>query len=1049
MNLDEQALSGVLSLLLEDRVDRIKRMYEPEDGMDEKIDALAAADPTNGQNKYLEWAAKEMVRQPYLKVKDVIEALQIFHEAKQDFHVKNLFDYKGGWRQFIAEVEHVGTTSFALKNERPVADGATMILDKPGQYFLVRAHEHEASTMYACGGQYCVADEDDHEHWHKYGREGSTLYYFNVNKKLFKRAKKRLTEKQLEDMSETFPIDVTSGKHKEFSDTYFRTILFNFHADGRELYSPHDRQNKPLTNAALSHIFSALFGDLTLLNDMRKKMKEDAAANPVDPDDFERGDDEEEEYEDLRWDEDEMEGAVDSANGETKVLHLDAGGVREWDPGDNEEGPTYYVSAGGTVELWYDPNEYVFDFGKVKKDAIAFGGEGSRYPWVPKEPKVYIATVIGEVIEETWQDLHSNMQLYYRRPKIEVNPHSGDIGLHIELELEDVQSEDDFYRTVNKVLSDDTTLHEGIDKDHIIQELIVQKYLVPKPNKNQHLADPSRLDLKNIEVLGKTTSWSGQTMAKMVIKSPAPVYDWSDVRLHELLNTIYNDIRAYFETPYFGDLYRSAQSIKQGGRQLPLKESPESLDVRSEVGQQFPLAVGEIKGHFTTDPNSVSRRVVSADDESRVSTGKTDGPGTLPGGSRPNEVAIEIALTLYFKDSVHASIFLKILDGTIAARLNERLSAIIKKEVFDKPNPRSFGPDQLEAPSAWRAQAFSPASRVRNAEIFRRRQERERAARLGPPIQGRIRANEENKMSKHQEREAIVYEMKLRKIIQQILEQQETEYVDRRKYVSENIRGYVRKVIAEDVARIPAELKYVLERSSIADSPHRSTGINVLEDLLKKIVPILEEEFKLLTTDADQRQSFRAHIINAVQRTLAPSKVNIPAPDQPPGPVDEVMVVGNELLEDEEDVTVHIEDEPSFDTDIASDPDDKEKFIDIDGDGKADDLPLPGDEEEDTFTIPDEEETGRNFAARAFNKIEKQVQEAFTLLANDEDREVFYDYLITNLKLYFDKFEDELTAKIDEPEDIVDIPDEDLSEPEPPADMPPEESFEDEIEKDL
>jgi len=31
-------------------------------------------------------------------------------------------------------------------------------------------------------------------------------------------------------------------------------------------------------------------------------------------------------------------------------------------------------------------------------------------------------------------------------------------------------------------------------------------------------------------------------------------------------------------------------------------------------------------------------------------------------------------------------------------------------------------------------------------------------------------------------------------------------------------------------------------------APHRSTGINVLEDLLKKIVPILETDFKLLTT---------------------------------------------------------------------------------------------------------------------------------------------------------------------------------------------------------
>ena len=30
------------------------------------------------------------------------------------------------------------------------------------------------------------------------------------------------------------------------------------------------------------------------------------------------------------------------------------------------------------------------------------------------------------------------------------------------------------------------------------------------------------------------------------------------------------------------------------------------------------------------------------------------------------------------------------------------------------------------------------------------------------------------------------------------------------------------------------------------------------------------------------------------------------------------------------------------------------------------------------------------------------------MLADDKDKDIFYDYLITNLLLYFDKFEDEL-----------------------------------------
>jgi hypothetical protein len=37
------------------------------------------------------------------------------------------------------------------------------------------------------------------------------------------------------------------------------------------------------------------------------------------------------------------------------------------------------------------------------------------------------------------------------------------------------------------------------------------------------------------------------------------------------------------------------------------------------------------------------------------------------------------------------------------------------------------------------------------------------------------------------------------------------------------------------------------------------------------------------------------------------------------------------------------------------------------------------------------------------------------MLADEKDKEMFYDYLITNLKLYFDKFEEDLAGSIEEP----------------------------------
>ena len=69
----------------------------------------------------------------------------------------------------------------------------------------------------------------------------------------------------------------------------------------------------------------------------------------------------------------------------------------------------------------------------------------------------------------------------------------------------------------------------------------------------------------------------------------------------------------------------------------------------------------------------------------------------------------------------------------------------------------------------------------------------------------------------------------------------------------------------------------MISEREVADTdptPNKSTGINILEDLLKKIVPVLEVDYKSLTTSKDQRESFRAHIINAIVTTLTPVEAN-------------------------------------------------------------------------------------------------------------------------------------------------------------------------------
>jgi hypothetical protein len=198
------------------------------------------------------------------------------------------------------------------------------------------------------------------------------------------------------------------------------------------------------------------------------------------------------------------------------------------------------------------------------------------------------------------------------------------------------------------------------------------------------------------------------------------------------------------------------------------------------------------------------------------------------------------------------------------------------------------------------------------------------------------------------------------------------------------------------------ELESMFNEASVPDvnpTPNKSTGINVLEELLKKIIPVLETDFKSLTTDSAQRESFRSHIINAVINTLTPAKVNTAA--APEKDLQEVITDMDEEIE----------------IDIGGDAGADDKFIDIRTDSeKAADEEQEEEDPRDSFGAGVEgDETGRNVAYQSFKKIESNIIDSYELLSNEEDQELFYDYLIANLKLYFDKFEEELASAVEEP----------------------------------
>ena len=263
-------------------------------------------------------------------------------------------------------------------------------------------------------------------------------------------------------------------------------------------------------------------------------------------------------------------------------------------------------------------------------------------------------------------------------------------------------------------------------------------------------------------------------------------------------------------------------------------------------------------------------------------------------------------------------------------------------------------------------------------------------------------------------RQEIVEELMLREQVRRIIRIVKNKKRDQKLNEERELRSIIRKLILSETSAVSKK------------TPHRSTGINVLEDLLNKVLTNIETDYKALTTKPEQKKSYRAHIVKGIMNILAPSRA---LADEPNDIVPASIKEATESLE-EEDIDITIDDEeegPNLG---------QEAFLDID-----DEEP---EEEEDQFTIAGQNETGRNIAAMTFRAgLQKNILDHYELLADDEDREIFYDYLITNIKLWMDKWDDEMSTDLEEPS-TPEYEEAAAEESPPDADLEPDEPAEEE-----
>ncbi len=223
--------------------------------------------------------------------------------------------------------------------------------------------------------------------------------------------------------------------------------------------------------------------------------------------------------------------------------------------------------------------------------------------------------------------------------------------------------------------------------------------------------------------------------------------------------------------------------------------------------------------------------------------------------------------------------------------------------------------------------------------------------------------------------------------------------IDRNQLIAEElIREHVRKRITLKLeqqrfaeSKIRKVVRQLIEAETGTEEASRSTGINVLADLLQNIVPTVEDDYKMLTTSEEQRESFRNHIVHAIKNTLKP--------------IETTNATENIIFDLDKGFLAE-----KMQINMSSDGSDPADYV------EGDFIDIEGPEDPDEFVqLDDQNETGRNFAATTFKQVEKQIVDAYDMLADDEDQKLFYDYLITNMLLYFDKFEDELQTSLPDP----------------------------------
>jgi len=255
-----------------------------------------------------------------------------------------------------------------------------------------------------------------------------------------------------------------------------------------------------------------------------------------------------------------------------------------------------------------------------------------------------------------------------------------------------------------------------------------------------------------------------------------------------------------------------------------------------------------------------------------------------------------------------------------------------------------------------------------------------------------------------------------------------------RKRISEKHNAILKeqRMVALQEKRIRNIIRGILlkEASDVNfDVTSQSTGINILAKAIKQTSGILYKAYLTMTTSKAQRDSFRAHILrNVVDLFIrvdllsdadearegeesiekAKSAESAPLLKAPEGVQEE------EPQELEEDIDIDVKDDEDVD---AVQPKQNQKaepnFAEME---KEQEKEIGKQVKEKEFIqLPGEDPTGRNIAMETFPLISSAIAENYAILSLQKDKEDYKNYMLANLKAYFDQYEQKIAASVSEP----------------------------------